>query len=197
MSRQNKVTGVVLAGGLARRMQQLDKGLVRFRRQPLVGYALKAMAAAADEILISANRNIEQYRAFGYPVIPDLEDRFCGPLAGVLAALEVTTTETLLVIPCDSPLIQARHLQKMLSVLKTSGAEIAVADDGERLHPVFLALKSDLQDDLQRFLASGERKVARWLDRHRIARVDFSQDAEVFVNLNTLAELERLQSEGD
>ncbi|WP_031432385.1 molybdenum cofactor guanylyltransferase MobA [Methylomarinum vadi] len=192
MEKQNKVTGVVLAGGLARRMQRADKGLELYRHQPLVVYALQALVEVADEVLINANRNIERYQAFGYPVITDLNDRFQGPLAGILAAMTVSTGNTLLVLPCDSPFIQARHLRKLLDSLNESGADAAVAFDGERLHPVFLALKIKLKGSLQQYLTAGERKVERWLRQHNIVRVDFSQEPEAFVNINTLTDLQRL-----
>ena len=195
MRQQNKVTGVVLAGGLARRMQQQDKGLVLYRRRSMVEYALAAMSAVADHVLINANRNLERYQSFGYPVISDHNDQFDGPLAGVLAAITTASTEILLVMPCDSPLVQPMHLQKLLDALADNEAEVAVAFDGERLHPVFLALKTDLKESLERYLASGQRKIDRWLLQHQWVRVDFSREPDVFFNINTLDELQQLQDE--
>lgn len=193
MSGQNKVAGVVLAGGLARRMQQQDKGLVRYHGQPLVSYALSAMSALTGQVLINANRNLEQYQTFGYPVISDLNDNFEGPLAGVLAAMQAVDQDVLLVMPCDSPLIKPEHLQRLLDSRAEADADVAVAFDGERLHPVFLALKTNLQDSLAAYLQSGERKIDRWLQQHVMVQVDFSQEPDVFVNINTLAELQELQ----
>lgn len=196
MSGQNKVAGVVLAGGLARRMKQQDKGLTLYHGKPLVGYALKAMSAVVDQVLINANRNLEQYQSFGYPVISDLNDNFEGPLAGVLAAMHATQSEVLLVMPCDSPLLQPEHLQCLLDSRAEADADVAVAFDGERLHPVFLALKTSLRDSLEAYLQRGERKIDRWLQQHTMVKVDFSREPEVFVNINTLAELQQLQEQG-
>ena len=193
MSDQNKVSGVVLAGGQARRMQQQDKGLVLFKQLPLVSYPIAALAAVTDHVVISANRNQHIYQQWQYPVISDANDNFAGPLAGILAALDYLDTEVLLVLPCDSPLFTAAHLQQLLDGL-TEQFDIAVAYDGERLHPVFLAVRTELKASLQAYLASGERRLQNWIFQHRVNQVDFSQQAQIFSNVNTLAELERLEA---
>lgn len=188
MGGQNKVSGVVLAGGAARRMGGFDKGLILFNGRPLAAYALAAMAPLADELLISANRHQETYRQFGYAVIGDATQTFDGPLAGILAAMQYAKHPVLLVMPCDSPLVETRHLQRLLIPLQ-NGADIAVAFDGERLHPVFAALKTGLQADLQAYLQAGERKLLTWMERHTLKTVDFSDVAHIFANINTQAEL--------
>ncbi len=190
---KNKVAGVVLAGGLARRMQQQDKGLVLFKNREMISYAIAAMQPLVDQLLINANRNIDQYQQFGFPVISDQTDSFDGPLAGVLAAMEVVDAEILLVTPCDSPLLESKHLLQLLNERAAKQADIAVAFDGERLHPVFLALKTDLQGSLKQYLQQGERKIDRWLKQHQMVTVDFSQEPDLFLNINTLSELQALQ----
>jgi molybdopterin-guanine dinucleotide biosynthesis protein A len=194
MSDQNKVSGVVLAGGQARRMQQQDKGLVLFKQRPLVSYPIEALAAVADDLLISANRNQAIYQQWQYPVISDATDDYDGPLAGILAAMDYVDAEILLVLPCDSPLFTAQHLQQLLAGL-TEQFDIAVADDVERLHPVFLAIRTELKASLKAYLASGERRLQNWIFQHRVNQVDFSQQAQIFTNVNTLAELEMLEAE--
>jgi len=192
MSGQNKVSGVVLAGGLARRMQQQDKGLVLFKRHAMVSYPLAALAPLVDDLWISANRHLELYSQFGYPVISDANQQFDGPLAGILAAMQAARHPLLLVTPCDSPLVQTAHLQRLLSAL-SEDAEIAVAFDGQRLHPVFLALRTDLQDSLCAYLTAGERKLETWLQQHRWHKADFSDTPEIFANVNTFNELAVLE----
>ncbi|MEY4211398.1 MAG: hypothetical protein RLZ92_1779 [Pseudomonadota bacterium] len=193
MSDQNKVSGVVLAGGQARRMQQHDKGLVLFKQRPLVSYPIAALAAVTDQVVISANRNQAIYQQWQYPVISDANDDFDGPLAGILAAMDYLDAEILLVLPCDSPLFTAAHLQQLLDGL-TKQFDIAVAYDGERLHPVFLAIRTELKASLQAYLVRGERRLQSWIFQHRVNQVDFSQQAQIFSNVNTLAELERLEA---
>ncbi len=184
MNGQNTVSGVVLAGGMGRRMQQQDKGLVLFNNRPLVSYAIAAMAPLVDELLISANRNQGVYRQFGYPVIEDNFGNFDGPLAGILSAMQAAKHSLLLVMPCDSPLIETTHLQRLLAALKND-TEIAVADDGERLHPVCAAMTTRLQTGLRDYLQSGERKLQWWMKRQRLVKVDFSDVPKIFANINT------------
>ncbi|MEQ1557662.1 MAG: molybdenum cofactor guanylyltransferase MobA [Methyloglobulus sp.] len=193
MDSQTKVTGVILAGGRARRMNNRDKGLVLFKGQPMVSYAIEAMKTVADETIINANRNISGYRALGLTVISDQTDSFDGPLAGILAAMIFAKHGLLLVMPCDSPLIKAHHLQKILSVRAENDADIAVAFDGVRVHPVFLAIKVSLQEHLQDYLNSGQRKLHTWLEQHKMIKVDFSTEPYIFTNINTLPELKNLE----
>ncbi|MCK9607429.1 MAG: molybdenum cofactor guanylyltransferase [Methylomonas sp.] len=193
MSGQNKVSGVVLAGGMASRMQQRDKGLVIFKQRPLISYALAAMQPVTDELFISANRNRNQYELFGFPVISDSNVNFDGPLAGMLAAMQAAHYPLLLVMPCDSPFFTCQYLQQLLDALSDE-TDVAVAFDGERLHPVFVALKTHLQIDLQAYLRQGERKLQNWLLRHNTVKVDLSLATDIFTNINTLSDLQKLES---
>ncbi len=194
MNNQSKVTGVILAGGLARRMNNQDKGLVNYKGRPLVSYAIAALTAVADRSLINANRNRERYQMFGLPVIADQTDSFDGPLAGVLTAMLHTNAKVLVVMPCDTPLIKAEHLQKLLTARAVNDADVAVAFDGERLHPVFLAIKTSLKTSLQDYLASGQRKMEYWLEQQNSVYADFSAEPEIFVNVNTPTELSELEA---
>lgn len=195
MSLETKVSGVILAGGLARRMNRQDKGLLTFRGRPLVSYAIHAMHAVAGNPMISANRNLEAYKKFGLPVVSDATDSFDGPLAGILAAMnyaQAVKGGELLVMPCDSPFFEARHLRHLLTVRRDSQADIAVAFDGKHRHPVFLALNVNLKHDLEIYLAKGERKMETWLNRHHPVDADFSDEPEIFANINTLDDLDEL-----
>ena len=194
MPNQTTVAGVILAGGLARRMNNQDKGLVHYKGHPLVSYAIAALSDVTDQIIINANRNRENYQAFGLPVVADQTDNFDGPLAGVLTAMIYTDADVLVVVPCDSPLIKAEHLQKLLAVCAENAADVAVAFDGVRLHPVFLAIKTSLKTSLENYLASGQRKVGYWLEQQKTVKADFSNEPEIFININTLTELSALEA---
>jgi molybdopterin-guanine dinucleotide biosynthesis protein A len=195
MNDRTTVAGVILAGGLARRMHNQDKGLILYRGRPLVCYALDALAGAMSEIIINANRHLDRYRTFGRPVVPDLTAGFDGPLGGILAAMLQTEAEVLVVLPCDSPLILTEHVEKLLKARAEHDADIAAAHDGERMHPVFLALKTGLKDSLQDYLSRGERKVDRWIEQHRLVLADFSASPEIFTNVNTMTELSALEAQ--
>jgi molybdopterin-guanine dinucleotide biosynthesis protein A len=193
MNSQTKVAGVILAGGRARRMNNQDKGLINFKGHPMISYAIAALAPVVDHMFINANRNVDQYRQFGWPVISDQTDSFDGPLAGILTAMVHADADILVVIPCDSPLIKTEHLQKLLLARAENNADVAVAFDGVRLHPVFLAIKTALQASLQDYLADGQRKAAAWLDRQNLVKVDFSNEPEIFCNINTMMDLSALE----
>ena len=197
MIQKTQVTGVILAGGLARRMNNQDKGLINYKGRPMISYAIDALSTITQQTLINANRNQEIYQGFGLPVIADQTDHFDGPLAGVLTAMLYTSSDILLVIPCDSPLIKAHHLQKLLMMRATEDADVAIAFDGDRLHPVFLAIKTSLKTKLQDYLNSGQRKVEAWLKQQKGVNVDFSDVPEIFININTLSELASLEAKND
>ncbi len=193
MSKQSSVSGVILAGGLARRMHNQDKGLIPFNNSAMISYTIHAMQPVVNELFINANRNIEQYQQFGFPVISDVTEDFAGPLAGVLAALHVCQHDVLLVAPCDSPFMTSRGLQDLIAEHERSHADIAVAFDGERVHPVFMVLKSSLKSSLQDYLAQGARKIDRWFDLHHWVKVDFSDYPDYFANINTPQQLAELK----
>lgn len=196
-NQHTNVTGVILAGGLGRRMNHQDKGLVLYNNIPLMHYAITAMLPVVTELFINANRHHAEYRAFGLPIIADQSPDFEGPLAGILTALCHISGEILLVSPCDSPLVQAHHLQKLVTILLETQSEITVAFDGKQLQPVFLALKTTLKNNLDSYLKQGNRKIADWVKQQRFVEVDFSEDNAIFLNLNTLeqlADLEKMQN---
>ena len=191
MSDQNQVTGVVLAGGMARRMQQQDKGLQLFKGLPLINYAINAISPLVDQCLISANRNVEQYQQYGFPVITDLNQNFDGPLAGILAAMQHAQYSVLLVMPCDSPFMRTEYLQRLISAM-TDDTDICIAVDHERLHPVFMTVKTRLKMNLQAYLDSGERKLQTWLLQHQVKHVDYADISDSLINVNDLQQLAEL-----
>jgi molybdopterin-guanine dinucleotide biosynthesis protein A len=187
------ITGVVLAGGRGRRMGRADKGLLLFRGKPLVCHALEVLNEIADTVFINANRNAEIYAALGYPVLPDPNGDFEGPLAGVLSAMRAAATPYVLTVPCDAPLLDANLLSRLVDTKMNRCAAVAVAHDGERLHPVVMLAESRLADDLEAYLAGGQRKVESWIRGLPWTPVDFSDRPGVFININTPEELDRLE----
>lgn len=189
----SRITGLVLAGGRARRMGGIDKGLVELAGRPMIAHVLAALEPQVGRILINANRNLDRYASFGHPVVVDEVQGYLGPLAGVLSGLRSATTELLLTAPCDSPLLAPDLATCLLAALEQDCAEIAVADDGERLQPTFLLLRCELTASLERFLAAGGRKIDAWLEQHRLARADLRHRRESFVNVNDPAERAELE----
>ena len=188
------VTGLILAGGQGRRMGGLDKGLVAFAGEPMIARVLRALTPQVDRVIINANRSRADYEAFGCPVIPDAAGGYPGPLAGMSAGLGAIDSDWLLTVPCDSPLLPATLCERMMGAANAQGADIAIASDGERCHPVFALIARGLGPSLDAFLAGDERKILRWMHRHRVVEVDFSDCPERFSNVNTEAELRALEA---
>jgi molybdopterin-guanine dinucleotide biosynthesis protein A len=173
-----------------------DKGLLPFRGHPLVSHALDALGEVAGSRLINANRNLEAYASLGFPVIQDANDRFDGPLAGLLSAMRASATPYVLTVPCDTPRLTGTLLQRLVDCLPMSNAAIAMAHDGERLHPVVMLAETCLADDLQAYLDAGKRKVEHWIRRHRWVSIDFSDAAGALANINTPDDLAALETRG-
>jgi len=186
-------TGLVLAGGQARRMGGVDKGLVEIAGRPMIEHVLDALRPQVGSLLINANRNADRYSAYGFGVVPDSLEGFLGPLAGVLSALEAIDTAFLLTAPCDSPLLAPDLAACMHAALAREEADLAVAHDGERQQPVFLLLRRGLAADLRDYLAGGDRKIDRWFGRHRVAEADLSHRRDSFINVNDPEERQRVE----
>ncbi len=192
---KGEITALVLAGGRGRRMGGVDKGLVELDGQPLVGHLIHAIAPQVGALLISANRNRARYRAFGYPVVSDELDGFQGPLAGFLAGMKHIPTPWMITVPCDAPLLPADYVRRMADALAAAGTAIAVAHDGSRLQPVHALIARSLYGALARYLAGGDRQIERWYRQQGAVAVDFSDHPDVFRNLNTAEERDRLERE--
>lgn len=187
------VTGLVLAGGLARRMGGEDKGLVHLAGRPMVEFVLDALRPQVGAVLINANRNLERYGGYGVPVLPDPLEGYQGPLAGVLSGLQRLETEFLLTVPCDAPLLAPDLAARLFAASVAADADVAVATDGARQQPVFLMLRSRVRPGLEAYLESGGRKIDTWFGGLRLAEADFSDRADTFVNVNDPEERRRVE----
>lgn len=179
------VTGVLLAGGRARRMGGRDKGLIELAGRTLAEHAFERLGPQVDEVVVNANRNVDDYAALGVPVVPDSIEGYLGPLAGLLAGMEAATRPLVVTAPCDSPFIPEDLVARLTQGREAAGAELAVAHDGERQQPVFLLAPVSLADDLRRWLESGGRKIDAWFAEHRVADVRFDDRPDAFININT------------
>lgn len=184
------VTAVILAGGQASRMGGNDKGLIKLDGKAMIEYVIDRLQPQVAGIVINANRNIEKYAEYGFPVISDEMSGFQGPLAGIASALQNIKTRYLLTTPCDSPFLPDNLVNRLGQELLSHDADISVADSGERLQPVFACMRTGLSDSLREYLENGDRKIDRWYKQHRMTSVDFSDRPETFLNINTPDEIE-------
>lgn len=198
------ITGLILAGGRGSRMGGIDKGLQTFNGVPLALHTLLRLTPQVGAIMISANRNLEAYEAFGAPVWPDstaLGD-YAGPLAGFITGLERCKTPWLLTVPCDTPLFPVDLVARLAKALAQADADFAVASAPEgdgtlRQQPVFCLMRRNMLESLRDFTQAGGRKIAAWKSRHTTVQVPFNlpgDEPQGFANANTLAELHALES---
>jgi molybdopterin-guanine dinucleotide biosynthesis protein A len=191
------ITGLILAGGRAQRMNGIDKGLIPFHGRPLIESAIERLKPQVSMILINANRSITKYSHYGYPVLMDETPDFSGPLAGFLVGLKHCKTPYLLTSPCDSPLLPTDLAKKMAAELEGNNLELVFASSKENdgkiwPQPVFCLMKSGLQDSLDVFLSKGDLKIDRWFNELRSGTVVF-ENAQAFANVNTPEELAALE----
>jgi len=184
------ITGIVLAGGQGRRMGGVDKGLVAFAGRSLVTHVIERFAPQVGTILINANQNVEQYRAFGHRVVSDSVGGFAGPLAGLHAGLIATQTPYAVTAPCDSPFLPLDLVARLGTALVREHAQLAVAKTFAQAHPVFALVDAAVLPHLEQFLKQGGRKIDAWYATLAATEVPFDDEADAFRNINTRAELE-------
>ena len=188
------ITGVVLAGGMGRRMGGVDKGLQSLRGRPMAAWVVERLQPQVGPLIINANQNLDRYAEFGCPVVPDQIPDFAGPLAGLHAALSAARTPLVVTAPCDSPFLPEDLVFRLFSALTAAGAELAVARTFDQPHPVFCLCRREVLPHLTDFLESGGRKIDRWYATLKIVEVAFDEVADAFENINTRDELSRFES---
>lgn len=188
----SSITGLIFAGGLARRMDGREKGLLPLGGRSLIGHVLERLAPQVGSIIINANRCQEDYATLGHPVVTDLMAGFPGPLAGLQAGLRACGTPYLATAPCDAPLLPGDLVARLAAALAASDAMAAAPSTGGRLQPTFLFCRREALAALDRYLAGGGRKVQGWLGEIGAVAVPFT-DEGAFANVNTPEELARLE----
>jgi molybdopterin-guanine dinucleotide biosynthesis protein A len=187
------ITGVVLCGGTGRRFGSAGKPLARLRGKPLVAHVIERLQPQVEGIVISANRNLDVYRSFDYPVISD-DCTDCGPLAGVLAAATRCRSELLFVCPGDAPLLPADLIARMLPLLSDVHTAVVPNAGGRRQH-LFMLVRRPEALTIEPYLERGHRSVHGWLEGRRVAELVLT-DANAFVNVNTPEQLVELERSG-
>lgn len=197
---RSSITGLVLSGGRGLRMGGADKGMQLLQGQALALYIAERLQSQTGTVMISANRELDEYRSWGFPLVTDSLPGFQGPLAGMLAGLHTCCTHWLLTCPCDSPHFPA-DLAQRLAEGRTTPHTLAVhaqrvdAEGQVKDEPAFCLLHQSLAPSLHAFLQTGQRKVMTWLESVGSEPVLFDRpgDAAAFANINTLQDLARLQ----
>jgi molybdenum cofactor guanylyltransferase len=184
-----QITGLVLAGGQGRRMGNVDKGFVELAGRPLIAHVIDRLVPQVATLVINANRSVERYAAFGYPVVADAIGGFAGPLAGLHAGLATAATPFVATSPCDSPFLPADLVARLAAPFDARPIDVAVARTFDQPHPVFALVRRTVLPHLERFLDAGGRKIDAWYASLATAEVSFDDEADAFRNINTPAEL--------
>lgn len=192
-----EVTGVVLAGGLGRRMSPdgngVNKAMIAFRGRPLIEHVIGRIRPQVASVIINGDPEEPCWRSFSVSVIPDCIPDRPGPLAGIHAGLLAIQTPWLLCVPCDTPLLPPDLVSRLLQAQAHADADRVSVRCGAQAHPVIALLHRSLAAELEQYLAAGGRRIETWLSQGRWVEARFD-DEEAFVNLNTAHELRRLES---
>jgi molybdenum cofactor guanylyltransferase len=192
------ITGAILAGGLGRRLGGVDKGLMNVAGRPLVERLLGCLVPQVDRVLINANRHVDEYARYGFPVVTDKHADYPGPLAGMASVLAAADSEYVLCVPCDATWLPPDLAQRMKAALAGSEGQVCAVHDGAWLHPVCSLIPRTLLPDLRQWLGDGRREVAGWLQKQGLVTVSYPEWPSVYWSINTpddLASVEKkLQS---
>lgn len=190
-----KPAGLILAGGLSRRMGGGDKALLPLAGRPMLAHVIARMEGSVHPLAINANGDPARFAAFGLPVLPDTMAGQAGPLAGVLTGLEwcarlEPAPSCLLTVPADTPFLPADLVERLTAAARPGHP--VVAESLGRPHPVAALWPASIRDDLARFLSSPEnRSVMSFLRDHGFTAAGFPcpDGRDPFANINTPEDL--------
>jgi molybdenum cofactor guanylyltransferase len=191
--------GVILAGGLSRRMGGGDKCLLPLAGRAILSHVIERLRPQISDLALNANGDPGRFAPFQLPVIPDDATDFAGPLAGVLVALDWAASRAMvprhvLTVPADTPFLPTDLVARLAGGL-AGGADVALASSGGRRHPVVALWPVTSREDLRRALREeGLRKVEAWMSRQNAVSVAFETvGGDPFLNINTPDELARAE----
>jgi molybdenum cofactor guanylyltransferase len=184
--------GVLLAGGLARRMGGGDKPLRAIAGRTILERVVERVAPQCSGLVLNANGDPARFAALGLTVVPDPVPDFAGPLAGILAALDWAAEHRpgiawVASVAADTPFLPRDLVSRLHAAREAAGTPLACAESGGRAHPVNALWPVRLREDLRgALLDEGLRKIDLWTARHGIAAAAWATDpVDPFFNANT------------
>jgi molybdenum cofactor guanylyltransferase len=184
--------GLILAGGLARRMGGGDKARIRIGGVTIMGRVIACLAPQCSAIIINANGDLGRFADTGLPVVPDSVPDFAGPLAGVLAGLDwaaehAPEVSDVVSVPGDCPFLPVDLVERLETARKAAKLPLACARSGDWRHPVVGLWPVRLRDDLRKALIEEDlHKIEVWTARHGVAIADWAaKPVDPFLNVNT------------
>jgi len=184
--------GLVLAGGLARRMGGGDKARITIGGVTILQRVLTCLQPQCSRLVINANGDPARFADTKLPVVADSVPDFAGPLAGILAGLDwaarqIPDCEWLVSVPGDCPFLPDDLVPRLHAARITAGVPLACARSGQWRHPVIGLWPLTLREDLRRALvAEGLRKIEIWTSRYGVGIADWpAEPVDPFFNVNT------------
>jgi molybdenum cofactor guanylyltransferase len=196
--------GLVLAGGLARRMGGGDKALLNIGREAILDRVLARLRPHCTTVILNANGDPTRFTRFGLPVVSDDIPDFAGPLAGILAGLDWAaanaSVQWVASVPGDCPFVPRDLVPRLHAARLAAGAPLSCAKSGEWRHPVAGLWPVSLRADLRRALIDeGLHKIEVWTGRHGVGLAKWpDRPVDPFFNVNRpedLAEAERIAAQ--
>ncbi len=175
-----KISCIILAGGEGKRVGGVDKGLLKYKNKALIEYVIDAVKPQVDELIISANRNIEQYKQYANKVISDESEKYLGPLAGINAALPHCVHDWVLIVPCDTPFLPNNIIDVFLS--KQRRTNLYIAESNKKLQPVMLMHKT-LHNSISHSLNNKQLRLMYWAKAQQPVIINF-QNKIAFKSFN-------------
>ena len=194
------IVGLLLAGGLSRRMGGGDKALRPLGERTLLDHVIDRVGPQVDGLVLNANGDPARFAGFGLPVVPDSVPDFAGPLAGILAGLDWAAAmrpdcELIVSVPTDAPFLPRDLVVRLAAGMKAAEADLACAASGGQPHPVVGLWPVRLRQALRHAVVDEDiRKVDVWTGRYRLATVPFTEEmpgVDPFFNANRPEDLER------
>ncbi|HEY8382371.1 MAG TPA: molybdenum cofactor guanylyltransferase MobA [Microvirga sp.] len=193
--------GVLLAGGLARRMGGGDKPLRSIGGRTILERVIERFSAQCDGLILNANGDPARFAATGLPVVADTVPDFAGPLAGILAALDWAAEHRPEVahvasVAADTPFLPRDLVERLHAARRAARTPLACAESGGFAHPVNALWSVALREDLRQALTEeGLRKIDRWTARHGIAHATWPADpVDPFFNANAPEDLDAAEA---
>ena len=177
------VSCIILAGGQGKRVGGSDKGLVLYNNKPLIEHVFDAVKLQVDDIVISANRNIDSYQQYAKQVINDSSENYRGPLAGITACLSHCKHELVLVVACDMPNLPDNLVERLTENLQNNSICIASV---KKYHQLAMIVRNNLSDSIQQHLDKNQLKLIQWVESVPYNTVSFDDKPDAFTNLNHL-----------
>jgi len=182
--------GIILAGGAASRLGGVNKALQRYRGKPLITYPLSVLTQTCSEIVISANRDLEQLSAFDCPIVTDQTEGFQGPLEGIKASTRSGAANYFLILACDMPHIEPEQITSLQKALTSNQSlDAALYCTHESRQPGLMAVTASAAQSLEIDWPLESRSLKGWLGLLNTEVIPEAR-SELFANLNLPADFE-------